>query len=465
MSGIEAYGVYVPYYRLSRQSMGGGKGERAIAGFDEDSASMAVEAAREALKGGTVVDHLLFATTSVPYAEKLNAATIQSALGLQSTVATLDIGNSSRMGLSALLLGLELANSGKRVLVTMADIVIGGPGGTRESQSGDAAAAFIISDSGSASVELLNSASSTKDVLDTWRLPEDAFPRQWEERFGAEALAPVLEETVRRALDKTGLQPGDLSKVILDAANARITTGLPRLLGLAPEQMADSLGLELGRCGTAHAGLVLANVLDTAEPGSKILIASVVDGCDVVIMQVGDSIAAARPRRSVTTWINSKTEVAYNTYLKWRGILPFEPPRRPDPDRPAAPPSYRSGEWKMAFTGSKCSACGMVHLPPQRVCSGCGCVDVVESVAMSNIPCSIATYTLDYLAYTLQPPVIAAAIDFEGGGRFSGEIVDIDPSTVKIGDKLEMTFRRLFTAQGVHNYFWKARPVRGLEEN
>jgi len=31
---------------------------------------------------------------------------------------------------------------------------------------------------------------------------------------------------------------------------------------------------------------------------------------------------------------------------------------------------------------------------------------------------------------------------------------------VKIGDRVEMTFRRLFTARSVHNYFWKARPAR-----
>ena len=34
------------------------------------------------------------------------------------------------------------------------------------------------------------------------------------------------------------------------------------------------------------------------------------------------------------------------------------------------------------------------------------------------------------------------------------------PTDVAIGDRVEMTFRRLFTADGIHNYFWKARPVR-----
>jgi uncharacterized OB-fold protein len=36
----------------------------------------------------------------------------------------------------------------------------------------------------------------------------------------------------------------------------------------------------------------------------------------------------------------------------------------------------------------------------------------------------------------------------------------VDPAAVAIGNRVEMTFRRLFTANGVHNYFWKARPIR-----
>src|SRR5437667_6244678 len=82
LAGIVRYGSYVPYFRLQRAAIGAGKGERAVASYDEDSASMAVEAARDTLRGGVGVDALLFATTSPPYAEKLNAATIQAALDL-----------------------------------------------------------------------------------------------------------------------------------------------------------------------------------------------------------------------------------------------------------------------------------------------------------------------------------------------------------------------------------------------
>ena len=79
---------------------------------------------------------------------------------------------------------------------------------------------------------------------------------------------------------------------------------------------------------------------------------------------------------------------------------------------------------------------------------------------MADVPAVITTYTVDRLAYSLSPPVVAAVVDFEGGGRFQCELTDVDPAAVKIGDRVAMTFRRLFTANGVHNYFWKARPIR-----
>lgn len=72
----------------------------------------------------------------------------------------------------------------------------------------------------------------------------------------------------------------------------------------------------------------------------------------------------------------------------------------------------------------------------------------------------IATLTLDRLAFSLNPPTVSVVLDFEGGGRFICEMTDCDPDKVAIGDEVEMTFRRMFTADGVHNYFWKARPKR-----
>jgi 3-hydroxy-3-methylglutaryl CoA synthase len=422
---------------------------------------MAVEAARDAVRGGAAVDALLFATLTPAYAEKLDAATIQAALDLPEAVAAVGLGGSSRMGTTGLALGLDLATAGRRALVCASDLVVGAPGSARESQGGDAAVAFVTGPDGDALARLLGKASATIEILDTWRLPEDRFARQWEERFAADTLAPAVADTARRALAAAGVESASLAAVVLDGPNPRVLASLPRALGLDPKQVADPLAAHVGRTGTAHAGLVLARTLDHAKPGDRILVVCEADGVDALVFEATPAIAERRAGRSVDRWIASKrADLSYHAYLKWRGILPFEAPRRPDPERPAGPPMRRHERWKLAFVGSRCTACRTGHLPPQRVCVKCGAVDRMTEERFADTSCRVATYTLDHLAYSLQPPVVAAFVDYEGGGRFSCELTDVDPGAVAIGDRLEMTFRRLFTAQGVHNYFWKARPGR-----
>ena len=461
MAGIVRYGSYLPYNRLQRSALGAGKGERTVASYDEDSVSMGVEAGRDALRGATAPDTLIFATTSPPYAEKLNAATIAAALDLPRAVRSLELGASTRMGLGALLAGADAAAAGGRALVIAADVVIGAPGGARESGSGDAAVAFVTGPDSEAIARFVGRASATTEILDVWRLPSDPFAKQWEERFGAETLGPIAVDVATRALKSAGIGPADLKTVILDGTNARAMAAIPEALRLKPDQLADPLLGAIGRAGSAHAGIVLARALDRASAGDRILVAVGGDGCDAVVLEVTAKIESARPLHSVDRWLGAKrNDLPYYTYLKWRGILPFEPPRRPEPERPAAPPMRRADHWKYAFFGTRCEACGTGHLPPQRVCVKCAAVDRMKEERFSDTSCKVATYTLDHLAYTLQPPVVAAIVDFEGGGRLSCELTDVDPKEVKIGNELEMTFRRLYTGQGVHNYFWKARPKR-----
>ncbi len=465
MSGIVRYGSYVPFNRIQRSAIGVGRGERAAASYDEDSASMAVEAAREALRelpDGAQVDTVAFASTSAPYTEKLNAATVQAATNLPKSVTALDLGGSTRSGLSALLVGIDMATAGRTVLVAASDVVVGAPSGPRESGGGDAAAAFVLGGAGSEPIaRLIGRASCTEEALDVWKSPGMPFAKQWEERFGADVYTPLLVETFGRALEDAGVSASDLSRVVLDGTNARVFRGFLRPAGVAPEQVQDGLAGTVGRAGAAHAGLLLASALDGASAGDRIAVAVVADGVDAAVFEVADAVDGGRPKRSVASWVESKrNDLAYTTYLKWREVLPFEPPRRPDPDRPAAPPMQRAERWKFGFLGSRCNRCGATNLPPQRVCVVCQAVDDSTVEPYADGECRISTYTLDRLAYSLQPPVIGAVVDFDKGGRMLCQLTDVDPDNVGIGDELEMTFRRLYTAGGVHNYFWKARPKR-----
>jgi 3-hydroxy-3-methylglutaryl CoA synthase len=422
---------------------------------------MAVEAAREALRSGATVDSLLFATTSPAYAEKLDASTIHTALDLRSGMLAASMGGSTRSGITSLLVAAGMADAGREVLVTASDVVVGGPGGARESLGGDGAVAFIVGPDRDAGARILGYASVTGEVMDVWRSPESPFASQWEERFGMEVLLPLMQDAATKALKSAGVAPDTLTKVIIDSTNRRAAAAIGRGFRLKPEQMADDLSNDIGRTGAAHAGLMLARALDDARPGDRIAIVVGADGADACILEVTGAIDSVRPRRSVAHWTESKrNDLPYTSYLKWRGILPFEPPRRPNPRRPEAPPMRRSERWKYAFVGSRCKACGTANLPPQRICIQCRALDQMEAEPFADASGRIATYTLDRVGYTLQPPIIAAVVDFEKGGRFSCQLTDVDPNKIAIGDELEMTFRRLYVADGVHNYFWKARPKR-----
>ena len=169
-------------------------------------------------------------------------------------------------------------------------------------------------------------------------------------------MAPAVADTATRALAAARVEASSLATVILDGTNPRAMAGLPKALGLRPEQLADTLSASVGRAGVAHAGLLLARALDQANPGDRMLVVCEADGADALVFEVTGAIKDARPARTVDRWIASKrNDLAYNTYLKWRGILPFEPPRRPVPERPAAPPMRRHERWKLAFVGSRCT--------------------------------------------------------------------------------------------------------------
>jgi uncharacterized OB-fold protein len=89
-----------------------------------------------------------------------------------------------------------------------------------------------------------------------------------------------------------------------------------------------------------------------------------------------------------------------------------------------------------------------------------GAVDDMEPVAMADAVGTVVTSTIDRLAYSPSPPIVFAIVDFDGGGRYPVELTDTDADEIRAGTRVEMTFRRLFSADGIHDYFWKGRPVR-----
>jgi 3-hydroxy-3-methylglutaryl CoA synthase len=461
--GIVAAAGYVPYRRLQRAEIaaffgsGGGRGTRSVASYDEDTTSMGVEAARLALRSTDVQpDVLLFATADPAYLEKTNATTIHAALRLSSDVGAFDAGGAVRSGVGALAFALQ---STQPVLVVSSDMRSGLPTSADESGSGDGAAAVLVGDGPNVIAEHIGGASRTREFIDSWRTPGSPRPGHWEERFGEVQFTALTDEAWREALKRSDLEADQVSVTIVTGTHPRAVKSIAGKLG-AP-RVADDRTSAIGQTGTAHAALLLADTLEQAEPGQVIALVHLADGVDVLLFRVTDAIKNYTAARTVGTQIEHTADLAYGKFLSWRDVVKIEPPRRPEPGRISASISARTRDYKYAFVGSQDAGSGDAHLPPQRITRNGDALDEMSPLPMADVGGTISTFTIDRIAYSPSPPIVFAVVDFDNGARLPVELCDVDASTIAMGDRVEMTFRRLYTAGGINNYFWKARPLRG----
>ncbi len=471
MRGVISAAGYVPYRRLQRSEIsallgsGGGKGTRSVASHDEDTTTMGVEAARLAMVAApaTAPGGLWFSTTSPAYLDKTNATAIHAALRLPPEMAALDFGGALRSGVGALRAALDSSGGGGNTLVVVSDLRDGLPGGADEAGGGDAAAAMLVGDDGPGSpviAELLGGASATDEFTDRWRTTGERRSKVWEERFGETRYVPLGTDAWSRALKTAGVEQSDIALLAVSSMHARAAKTFAAKLAGEGVVAEDDLTTSVGNAGVAHPLLLLVAALEKAGPDKVVAVVNLADGADVLVFRTTRSIREWRPARRIEDQLASSADIGYGKFLSWRGMITTEPPRRPEPLRVQSPPAWRAKEWKFGFAGSRDRSSGALHLPPARVSMAGGNVDDMEPVGLADSKGTIVTFTVDRIAYSPSPPVVFAVVDFDGGGRFPVELTDVDAEALSVGARVEMTFRRLYSADGIHDYFWKARPVR-----
>ena len=467
MPGISAYGAYIPRYRLGAETDGwDSAGQRSVANFDEDSVSMAVAAAIDCLNGREreEIDGLLFATTTPPYAEKQCASIIATALDLRRDIFTADITDVLRAGTTALKSALDsvAAGSAKNVLVVASDNRQGAPKGEAERNSGDGAVAFIISED-AVIAEQAGSYTITENMMDTWRSAGDQFVRSWEDRFAIEeGLERIMGEAVSGFMEKEGVSVKDVAKLALYSPDARRHGQLARHLGFQPEQVQDPLFGRMGNTGAAFPLMLLAGALEDGSPGQLLLTVAYGDGSDVLGFRTTSKIGERGHGLGVSGFLNSGQVLdSYETYAKWRNVwLTDSSSRRPDPQSPSVTALWRESDQNIKFHGGVCNQCGYVQYPPQRVCVECQSRDDSTPIRLSDKLGTVFTYSLDYLAGTVDTPLAVVVVDFEPGGRVLCMMTDREVGEVQIGMPVQMSFRKLRVVNGIHNYYWKAVPLR-----
>ncbi|MBW1682317.1 MAG: 3-hydroxy-3-methylglutaryl CoA synthase [Deltaproteobacteria bacterium] len=471
--GIERFGGYLPAFRLDRgliaESWGRGSlgGERTVANNDEDAVTMAVEAGRNALgdmdKGK--VEGLFFATTSPVYKEKMNAALLGAALDLRREIATLDFAHSLRSGTGALKAALDAVGAGsmQTVLVTAADCRLGYPRSDQEQAFGDGAAALLVGpEAGAARFE--GAFQVSHEMMDVWRNPEDAFVRTWESRFIlGEGFMKHVAEAVEGLLKRMDLTADRVARLILPAPDLRTHKRVVKRLGFNPEtQVSDPLISRVGHCGAAHPLLMLAAALDTAAPGDLLLLAAYGDGTDALLFRAGEKVRERTPRRTLEDFLEQKIMLpSYARFLSYKGIVETVPG---EPFRliPSATVTWRDRNSILRCHGSKCRDCGTLAFPVQRVCYTCNAKDRFDEVRIAEMEGEVFTFTRDNLAGRSDDPVVVQTVAEFGTEkvRFYGMMTDCVPSEIRVGTPVGLTFRRIYEGAGMHNYFWKCRPLR-----
>lgn len=468
MVGITSIAAYLPAFRISREEIGrmwGAKspgGEKAVAGYDEDSVTLAVAAGLAVKKhNGKKIDGLFFATTTAPYREKQAASIIASAIDLPRYSTTGDFANSLRAGSIATKAALDSVQAGSReqIMVAIADCRLGAAQGIFEQTLGDGAAALTVG-SNDVIAEVEASYSVFNEIMDTWRPDGDTFLRSSEERFiDNVGYRPVMREAISGVMNETNLKPTDFSTIVFYAPDIKSHAGLAKSLGFDKNQVQDSFFSEIGNTGSPAAFIMLAAALEKASAGERILFVTYGDGADAFVLRVTDAIAKVKGAPSIEEKLKDTIPITYGRYAQWRGLVKVETSRLYEPSTPSVKCLLREKKSLLAFYGVRCKVCGTPQYPDSRVCVACRAKDNFEDYKFSDKSGKLFTFSVDLLQPTLNPPGVNGFVDFDGGGRLVCELTDCRPDKVQVGMPIEMTFRRLYQSGGINNYFWKAKPV------
>ena len=336
--GIVGYGVYLPKFRIRNGESGVmGVNERTVPFMDEDTVTFSVEAGKRALIHSALSSRLIrkcfVGTESPAYAVKPIMATVIQVLELGRShdggfyVGGIDSQFACKAASDLFIDAAALVNypafGGEYVMVIGADNSQAAPGDPLDSTVGAGGAAFILGKS-DVIATLDHYVSYTSDTPDFYRREGQRYPRHGGRFTGTPAYFKHVQNAISSILDESGMAPGDFDHIVFHSPNGVFPLRVALGMGFEREQV--ETGLVVTRIGNLYSGSSLAGlaaVLDTAEPGERILMASYGSGAgsDAYIFTVTEAILDKRERRvTVKEQIENpcREYIDYNTYRKMK---------------------------------------------------------------------------------------------------------------------------------------------------
>lgn len=470
--GILATSVYLPRLRLQRSAVveqhrwmtqglrSLAKGGRALASWDEDVVTMAVEAGRSVLAAHprAGIDELTLVSTTFPFADRSNAGIVAGALALQDGALTLDAASSARSAATELVRLLSKPTAGEK-LVVASERRTARPASVQELVSGDGAAAVVVG-AGEPLATLVASRVVNADFVDHFRESGRTHDYGWEERWVRdEGYLKLLGGALAECLAAAGVKAGQVARFVLPAPMPRVNEAVARRLGIAPAAVVDAGFESAGDLGAAQVLAMLDQALRAAAPGELVLVGAFGSGSVALLLR--RTARAPAPARPSPT----RAEQSYLKYLSFTGQLTPDWGMRAEMDaKTALTVAYREHGTTARLEAGRCAACGTVQFPRSRVCVNPRCTetDRQASTSLVDVPARVLSHTSDFLGFTPAPPFQFGHVDFEGGGRILMEFTDTDPEELRPGLPVRMVFRikDLDPRRGFRRYFWKATPVR-----
>jgi hydroxymethylglutaryl-CoA synthase len=338
--GIIGYGAYVPRYRLpgtevarlwTDSTSGSPVKEKAVAGLDEDVATMSIEAARNALArariDATQLRAVWVGSESHPYAVKPTGTIVAEAIGAVPSIQAADFQFACKAGTEAIVAAMGLVGSGMAdyAMGIGMDIAQGRPGDSLEYTAGAGGAAYILGPAEQSLAEIEAAYSYVTDTPDFWRRQEQKYPEHGQRFTGEPAYFKHITEAGNALMNALKLKAEDFTYAVFHQPNTKFPQRAGSLLDFKPEQTAT--GLLSPVIGNTYAGAALiglTNILDQAKAGDRILMVSYGSGAgsDAFVIKVTKAIIERQKLAPLTMdYIQRRTEIDYATYVRYRGIL------------------------------------------------------------------------------------------------------------------------------------------------
>jgi len=340
MIGIVSYGFYVPKYRIRTEEIANvwGKNpedvkksllieEKAVAGIDEDSLTMAFESSSSALSDVQIdknkIKVVLFGSETHPYAVNPASTILAEFLGIEKNYLAYDTEFACKAATGAIISAQALIKSGYSdyALITGSDKGMGKTHDVLEYTAASGSVSLLLGKD-DLILEILDFESFSSDTPDFWRREGIRYPSHGGRFTGKPSYFYHIEESSKSLFKKTGLKPEDFAYGVFHMPNGKFPVQVAKSLGFSFLQIKDSLTVNyLGNSYTASALMGLMAVLEKAKAGDLIFLCSYGSGAgsDSFVLRVTKNLT--KRKKEFIKVIKNKKYIDYPTYLKFMEMI------------------------------------------------------------------------------------------------------------------------------------------------